>query len=126
MLIIISDGITNVSLKRPISASTRQRFIHCSDPQADAMDVARLIARDGIRTFIINTSHRPAEIDKEVYDPIMSKTLLKYTPTKFLMEVAKMTGGSYYGLSLEKESELLMHTEGAKLGDWFYFEEATT
>ena len=119
MLIIVSDGITNVALKRPLSTSTRKKF--SNDPQADVMDVARIIARDEIRTFIINTSHRPVEIGTDIYESSTSN-LLKYAPTKFLMEVARMTGGSYYGLSLKKEGELIMQTKGAKLEDWFYYD----
>ncbi len=123
MLIIVSDGITNIPLKTPLSAHTRQRFL--SAPQADVIDVSRLIARDGIRTFMINTSHREAEmtVEKEAYAPLVSQTLFKYTPTRFLMEVAKLTGGSYYGLSMKKEGELFLKSERPRLEDWFYLEE---
>ncbi|KPV62259.1 MAG: Magnesium chelatase, subunit ChlI [Candidatus Bathyarchaeota archaeon BA1] len=92
-LVIISDGIANVPLERPLSPFTRQRFSNPS--QADAMDVAHQLAKDNIQVIIINTDHRPEEMGIQ-----RVSTLRWYSPTDFLMGIARTTGGHYYGLSL--------------------------
>jgi len=98
MLIIISDGIANVPLKQPLSKRGRKTFL--SEPQADAIDVARLLARDNVKNIVINTSHRPLEamMSKGGY---RRRNLLN--PTAFLMQIAESSKGSYYGLVLNKE-----------------------
>jgi hypothetical protein len=42
----------------------------------------------------------------------LGKRSKPYTPTKFLMELSKLTKGSYYGLNIEKEVEKKMVVEG--------------
>jgi Mg-chelatase subunit ChlI/Mg-chelatase subunit ChlD len=99
MLIILSDGIANVPLKHPLSKRGRKRFL--SEPQADAIDVARLLARDKVRNIVINTSHRPLEAMMREEGIHIRRNLLN--PTEFLMQIAESAKGSYYGLILNKE-----------------------
>jgi Mg-chelatase subunit ChlD len=96
MLVIISDGITNIRLDRALSSHTRRTFL--SDAQADVVDVSRLLVREGIRTVVINTSHRPAEMLKRK-EEARKVGLQWFTPTEFLMDLAQQTKGSYYGLA---------------------------
>jgi len=99
MLIVISDGIANVPLEQPLSRRGRARFL--SEPQADALDVARLLARDEVRNIVINTSHRPIEAMMRENGSYTRRNLLN--PTEFLMHIAASSKGSYYGLTLSKE-----------------------
>jgi magnesium chelatase subunit D len=111
MLIIVSDGIANVALKTPISKRSRKRYQ--SEAQADAMDMARLLAREEIKTIFINTSHSPLEAS---IDELSQKDA--YTPTRFLMEVAQTAKGSYYGLELTAEEKIPVDSNKRKLSDW--------
>jgi Mg-chelatase subunit ChlI/Mg-chelatase subunit ChlD len=111
MLIVVSDGIANVALKTPVSIRTRKRYQ--SEAQADAMDIARLLAREEIKTIFINTSHSPLEAS---IDEISQKDA--YTPTRFLMEVAQTAHGSYYGLELAAEEKIPLNSKKRKLSDW--------
>jgi magnesium chelatase subunit D len=99
MLIVISDGIANIPLKRPLSKRGRKRFL--SEPQADSIDVARLLARDNVRNIVINTSHRPLEAMMREEGVRTRRNLIN--PTEFLMQVAESAKGRYYGLILNKE-----------------------
>ena len=117
MLIVVSDGIANVRLSRPLSKHVRGGLL--SDAQADVFDVARLLVRDGIRVIVLNTAHKQEEllIRKEMKQiPLYARW---YLPTEFLMELSTISRGSYYGLSLKKEKELV---KGTKLEQWFYVE----
>jgi Mg-chelatase subunit ChlD len=111
MLIVVSDGIANVALKTPVSTRTRQQYQ--SKAQADAMDMARLLARDEIKTIFINTSHSPLEA---AIDALSQQDA--YTPTRFLMEVAQMAKGSYYGLELTADEKIPLGSKKRKLSDW--------
>lgn len=96
LIVMITDGIVNVPLPQPITTSTRRDFTNSA--QADVIDAARLIAREGIKTLIINTDHR-----EEYQSPEVVPRKLKWlTPTELLMEVARITKGRYYGLTLEE------------------------
>jgi magnesium chelatase subunit D len=117
MMILVSDGIANVPLGRPLSSWGRRMFM--SRAQADVLDVAHLLKRSGIRTIVINTSHRKAEIPGEAFKKAPSKADW-FTPTEFLMETSRVMGGSYYGLGLAQEPS--MHMSKTKLNDWFYLE----
>ncbi len=117
MLIVVSDGIVNIPLPRPLSARVNRRLL--SDAQSDVLDVARLLARDKVRLIAINTAHRREELSIEARKKVKPPYALLYTPTNFLMELAKVAKGSYYGLSLKRDEEL---TSGTKLERWFYFE----
>jgi len=113
MLIVVSDGIVNIPLLHPLSRHYGYRIL--SEAQADVFDVARLLVRDGVRVIVINTSHRKDEllVKEEEKMPPYARF---YRPTKFMMELARAVNGSYYGLSLKKEEELV---KGTKLEHWF-------
>ena len=102
MLIIISDGIANVPLKQPLSKRGRKSFL--SEPQSDAIDVARLLARDNVKNIVINTSHRPLEAMIREEGSHSRRKLLN--PTAFLMQIAESSKGNYYGLVLNKEDTI--------------------
>ena len=116
MLIIVSDGIANVSLSQPVSATSRKNYL--SEAQADVIDMARILKRDGIRVIVINTSHRRQEIPGDLFRKI-SSSLEWYTPTELMLKLAQVTDGSYYGLSLAREEDVFRRS---KLDDWFFFE----
>lgn len=107
--------------------SLNQKTFFCvkgilSEAQADVMDVARLLARDKIRTVIINTSHNLIEAarDKEYR---LSFTQKLYAPTELLMELSRVTDGSYYGLALKTGDETPIQTRKRRLYGWFSFED---
>ncbi len=104
ILVIISDGIVNVPLERPLSPFTRKQFTNPS--QADAIDAAHQLAKDNVRTIIINTDHRPEEVN---FRRGISKRW--YSPTDFFMEIAKITGARYYGLGVGAEIQKIVLTE---------------
>lgn len=108
VLVIISDGIANVPLEQPLSYENRKKFLNPA--QADVIDVAKRIAKAKIRTIIINTDHRSDEIFKRIYYGA-DRTTFSYTPTALLMEVAKITKGKYYGLSVDKPGETIVIPE---------------
>ncbi len=117
MMILVSDGIANIPLSRPLSTWGRRMFI--SKAQADVLDVAHVLKRSGVRTIVINTSHRSREIPGEAFKKIPAQSDW-FTPTEFLMEISRVMGGSYYGLSLTQEPSMRM--KKTKLDDWFYLE----
>jgi len=117
MMILVSDGIANIPLSRPLSTWGRRMFI--SKAQADVLDMAHVLRRSGVRTIVINTSHRSREIPGEAFKKIPSQSDW-FTPTEFLMETSRVMGGSYYGLSLTQEPSMQM--KKTKLDDWFYLE----
>ncbi len=93
-LIVVSDGIVNVPLDVPLSPLTRRRYT--SEAQADSFDVARLLAKEGFRVYIVNTNHSKREAEAF---PVMDETRrIKLSPTQFLMELARLSKGSYIGL----------------------------
>jgi Mg-chelatase subunit ChlD/MoxR-like ATPase len=99
VMVIISDGIANVALENPLSMENRCKFLNPA--QADALDMAKKIAKDGIKTIVINTDHRSDEIYKRIYYR-KDMQVIFYTPTALMMEIAKITGGKYYGLRADK------------------------
>lgn len=96
-LIVVSDGIVNVPLDEPLSPLARRRYT--SEAQADSLDVARLVAKEGFRVYVVNTSHSKAEA--EAFPEMEEGWRMRLTPTQFLMELARISGGAYRGLSLE-------------------------
>jgi Mg-chelatase subunit ChlI/Mg-chelatase subunit ChlD len=109
-LVVVSDGIANVPLDVPLSPLTRRRYT--SDAQADSFDVARLIAKEGHRVYVVNTSHSKAEADARPL--ILEGRRLRYTPTQFLVELARLTKGSYIGLGPQGEREELRASPRAR------------
>ena len=102
-LVVVSDGIANVPLNVPLSPLTRRRY--SSEAQADSFDVARLIAKEKFKVYIINTNH--SEEEAEAFPRVEEGWRLRLTPTQFLIELARLTGGYYQGLSLkEKRGDL--------------------
>jgi len=99
VIVVISDGIANVPLENPLSPENRSKYLNPA--QADALDVARLIAKDGIKMIVINTDHRADEIYKRVYYRGDMQVVF-YTPTALMMELARITNGKYYGLRADK------------------------
>jgi Mg-chelatase subunit ChlD len=97
VLIVVSDGIANVPLDRPLSPFTRIRYMNAS--QADVIDVAGFLQRVGIRTIVINTAHEK-EGEALTYlasiEAATSRRLL--SPTNLLLEIPRITGGYYYGI----------------------------
>ncbi|MFB0543980.1 MAG: VWA domain-containing protein, partial [Candidatus Bathyarchaeia archaeon] len=98
-LIVFSDGIVNVPLERPLSPLTRRRYL--SEAQADSIDAARLLAKEKYKIHIINTDHSRQEAEAFLIKD--EGWRLGLTPTQFLMELARISKGNYYGLSLGGE-----------------------
>jgi magnesium chelatase subunit D len=117
MLIVMSDGIANVALSHPFSSASRMNY--ASEAQADAIDMARILKRDGIRVIVINTSHRSKEIAGDAFRKITSSREW-FTPTELMLEIARITDGSYYGLRLAHDAKASIRR--SKLDDWFFFE----
>jgi Mg-chelatase subunit ChlI/Mg-chelatase subunit ChlD len=97
-LIVISDGIVNVPLSAPISPLTRRRYT--SEAQADAFDVARLLAKEKFKVHVVNTNH--SQRDADSMPSLDTGMRLRLSPTQFLMELARVSKGSYEGLTSKK------------------------
>lgn len=110
ILVIISDGIANVPLDSPLSPHTRKRYVNHA--QADVIDVAHLLRREGIRTLVINPAHvEHDEISERYKRGIEERTgKIWLEPKELLMEIPRITGGYYYGITErgELEEALLM------------------
>lgn len=91
VLIAITDGIANIPLDRPISMRSRRTYTNAA--QGDAIDLSRKLAHAQVRTVIINTDHREGE-----KLPLVWGRHIELKPTAFLIELAKITRGRYYGL----------------------------
>jgi len=99
-LYIVSDGIVNVPLDTPLSPLTRRRF--SSEAQADAFDVARLLAKEEIKVHVFNTKHSSLEEEER---PKGEGNRLWLRPTQFLKELARVSKGEYVGLRLQRSME---------------------
>jgi len=111
VLVIISDGIANIPLASPLSPHTRMRFVN--QAQADVLDAAALLQRDGVKTLIINPSHAletgvPHKADEERATHLGKRWL---EPSELLKEIPRITGGHYYGIGYEGELEQVVLTE---------------
>ncbi len=111
VLAIISDGIANVPLDAPLSQRTRSRILNTA--QADAIDVAHLLAREGVTTLVVNASHTSEPLASRSYKrEIEGKTGRRWMePTELLMELPKITGGYYYGIGKGGSLEQVILTE---------------
>ena len=108
-LVIISDGIANMALEKPLTTLTRSKFLNSA--QADAIDVATLLQREKIRTIVINTANDSDEKTLEYARLITTNTGKHWLDsTSFLQEISRITGGYYYGIGEggEIESTVLM------------------
>jgi Mg-chelatase subunit ChlD len=98
ILILISDGIVNIALDHPFTPFTRARFLNPA--QADVIDIAGLLKREGIRTIVINTAHEETGKERPQYATKISAKTNKIwmDPTRLLLEIPRITGGYYYGV----------------------------
>ena len=112
VLVIVSDGIANIPLEAPLSARTRSLFLNTA--QADVIDVAQLLGREGVTTMIINPSHLPlGRAASSSYKGRALQTVVKrwFKPTELLMEIPRITGGYYYGIGEGGDLEQVFLTE---------------
>lgn len=82
--IILTDGLGNVPLQRPINHQMRKEFHYPS--QADILSVARRYSNSEIPLLVIN----PLHMEKWHKEKVISPTLL-------LREIGRMTKGAYVG-----------------------------
>jgi len=118
VIVIISDGIANVSLESPLSPYTRPRFVN--NAQADVIDVAYLLQRGEVRTLVINPSHVPVgDIALKTYKESLEERTRKMwlEPTELLMEIPRITGGYYYGIGEKGELEEVILNEAFRVFD---------
>jgi Mg-chelatase subunit ChlD len=99
VLAIISDGIANVTLSSPLSPLSRSKFMNHA--QADVIDAAFLLQREGVHVLVINPSHSSGgelrdALEKSELAGVESRMWLE--PTELLMRIPAITGGSYYGI----------------------------
>ncbi len=112
VLVIVSDGIANIPLEAPLSTRTRSLFINTA--QADVIDVAQLLGREGVTTMIINPSHLTlGSAASSSYKEMVLQTIGKrwLEPTELLMEIPRITGGYYYGIGEGGDLEQVFLTE---------------
>jgi Mg-chelatase subunit ChlI/Mg-chelatase subunit ChlD len=102
ILVIISDGIVNIPLKKPLSPFTRKQFFNPS--QADVIDVSHLLTRNKIRTIVINPDHQSGE--RYIHEPRYG-----LSPNDLLLEIPRISGGRYYGISSKGEVQMVVLTE---------------
>jgi Mg-chelatase subunit ChlI/Mg-chelatase subunit ChlD len=98
-LYVVSDGIVNVPLDTPLSPLTRRRY--SSDAQADAFDVARLLAKEEIKVHIFNTKHSSIEGPPSIGEGMR----IRLRPTQFLKELARVSKGEYVGLRIQSNEQ---------------------
>jgi len=99
-LYIVSDGIVNVPLDTPLSPLTRRRY--SNEAQADAFDVAHLLAKEEIKVHVFNTKHSSQEEEER---PKVEGNRIWLRPTQFLKELARVSKGEYVGLRLQRSRE---------------------
>jgi len=112
VLVIVSDGLANIPLEAPLSTRTRSLFTNTA--QADVIDVAQLLGREGVTTMIINPSHLPlGSAASSSYKERVLRTVGKrwLEPTELLMEIPRITGGYYYGIGERGDLEQVFLTE---------------
>jgi len=114
-LVIVSDGIANIPLEAPLTAHARSRYLNHA--QADAIDAAHLLKREGVRTLVINPAHAPeSEYTTQYKKRAWERTgKLWLTPTELVVEIPRITGGYYYGIGEEGELEEVILTEALSL-----------
>ena len=99
VLVVISDGIANIPLERPLTSLTRRKFLNAV--QADVLDMAGLLQREKIQTIIVNTTHgeKMAASASKYASLIPTKSGKRWLdPTSLLLEITRITGGYYYGI----------------------------
>lgn len=110
--------MVNIPLKRPLSSFTRTKFMNLA--QADVIDAAYLLAKEGIRTIVINPSHE-IQVMKDIggYQKSISEkmSLLWLKPTSLLLEIPQITGGYYYGISEKGNIQKMVLTDALTIFD---------
>ena len=86
-IVLISDGIANIELKRPPNKFTRE--IIYSEAQADTIAVAKLLAAEKIPIIAINPMHMDKWDDKHFI-----------SPTELLKTIVAITNGRYFGFKM--------------------------
>ena len=69
--------------------------------QADAIDAAFLLQREGIQVLVINPSHSQGGELRDALSLAGSARVISriwLEPTELLMRILAITGGSYYGI----------------------------
>jgi len=86
VIVIVSDGNANVPLEKRRGSVWKPAL----DPAVQSvMDVASQIARSSIETVVVNTKHR---------EPSMEAEGMVISGTELLIQVARVTKGSYVGI----------------------------
>jgi Mg-chelatase subunit ChlD len=98
VLVIISDGITNIPLKSPLNQQTRS--VYLNKAQADVIDTCYLLKKMNVTTLVINPSHKqPGHMKGSTVKEKAALYMKKWLePTELMMEIPRITGGYYYGL----------------------------
>jgi magnesium chelatase subunit I len=111
VLVVISDGITNIPLKSPLNPQTREAFLNAA--QADVVDTAYLLKRLNVTSLVINSSHMPLGHLSGSYGVKKAFKSGKrwFEPTELMMEVPRITGGYYYGIGEGGSLEEVILTE---------------
>jgi Mg-chelatase subunit ChlI/Mg-chelatase subunit ChlD len=112
VLVIITDGIANIPLDAPLSHDTREKYINYA--QADVLDTAHLLKKEGISTLIINPSHEPLgrSVPPLYKREIQLKTGKRWLePSELLMQIPNITGGYYYGIDSDGKLEQVVLSE---------------
>ena len=116
VLVVISDGITNVPLEAPLSQHTRGLYINYA--QADVIDAAHLLKKEGVSTLIINPSHEP---EGRSVPPLYKKDIQIRSgkkwlePSELLMQIPKITRGYYYGIDSNGKLEQVELSEALRI-----------
>lgn len=86
VIVVVSDGNANVPLEKRRGGLGRPAL----DPAVQSvMDVAAQIVRNDIETVVVNTKHREPQVEAEG---------MVISGTELLIQVARMTKGSYVGI----------------------------
>ena len=99
---LVLDALRDLKLEPGLVAHGRvdelRGGIQCYEFKAGKdVDAARLLVKERIRVYVVNTNHSKEEAESP---PIMVEGLrIRFNPTQFLMELARLSKGSYIGLN---------------------------
>jgi Mg-chelatase subunit ChlI/Mg-chelatase subunit ChlD len=110
VLVVISDGITNIPLKSPLNLQTRATFRNSA--QADVVDALYLLKKMNVTALAINPSHQPVGSLTQLSMKTAAMAGKKWLePTELMMEIPRITGGYYYGIGKGGSLEEVVLTE---------------
>jgi Mg-chelatase subunit ChlD len=110
VLVVISDGITNIPLKSPLNLQTRATFHNKA--QADVVDASYLLKKMNVTALAINPSHEPVGTLARSSMKTAAMAGKKWLePTELMMEIPRITGGYYYGIGKGGSLEEVVLTE---------------